>query len=65
MQAGTVLGPAQLLRLNGRERAQVVVLTSHAHAIAASMRSFIRSTTRDRKRDDVRVVVDVDPQSLV
>ncbi|MBC7644735.1 MAG: primosomal protein N', partial [Thermoleophilia bacterium] len=65
LEAGPVLGPAPLLRLSGRERAQVIVKTTHAVAVAAALRAFIGSTQQRRQRADVRMLLDVDPQSLV
>jgi primosomal protein N' (replication factor Y) len=65
LDAGTVLGPARLLRINDRERAQVIVGTSRAVDVASAVRRFLRTTEVDRRKVDVRVVLDVDPQSLV
>ncbi len=65
LDAGTVLGPARLLRINDRERAQVIVGTHHVASVATAVRRFLGTTDRDRRRADVRVVLDVDPQSLV
>ncbi len=64
LDAGTVLGPARLLRINDRERAQVIVGTSRAVDVASAVRRFLRTTEADRRKVDVRVVLDVDPQSL-
>jgi primosomal protein N' (replication factor Y) len=63
--AGDVLGPARLLRLNDRERGQVIVGTHRVGDVASAVRRFIGTTEADRRRADVRVVLDVDPQSLV
>lgn len=65
LDAGSVLGPARLLRINDRERAQVLVGTRRAIDVAAAVRRFLRTTEADRRRADVRVVLDVDPQSLM
>jgi primosomal protein N' (replication factor Y) len=65
LQAGEVTGPARLLRINDRERAQVLVGTNRAADVAAAVRRFLRTTESDRRTADVRVVLDVDPQALV
>jgi primosomal protein N' (replication factor Y) len=65
LDAGAVLGPARLLRINERERAQVLVGTHQAAAVASAVRRFITRTERDRRKVDVRVVLDVDPQALI
>ena len=65
LDAGAVLGPARLLRINDRERSQVIVGTSRATDVAAAVRRFLRTTEADRRKGDIRVVLDVDPQSLV
>ncbi|MCW2927855.1 MAG: primosomal protein, partial [Thermoleophilia bacterium] len=65
LDAGTVLGPARLLRLNDRERAQVLVTTTRAVDVAAAVRRFLGTTEADRRKADVRVILDVDPQSLM
>jgi primosomal protein N' (replication factor Y) len=65
LDAGAVLGPARLLRINDRERAQVIVGTARASDVASAVRRFLRTTEADRRKVDVRVVLDVDPQSLV
>jgi primosomal protein N' (replication factor Y) len=65
LEAGPVRGPAQLLRIAGRERAQVIVRTANAPAVADAVRRFIRSSEPARARGDVRLLLDVDPQALV
>ncbi len=65
LDAGAVLGPARLLRINDRERSQVIVATSRAAVVAAAVRRFLKTTESDRRKVDVRVVLDVDPQALV
>ncbi len=65
LDAGDVLGPARLLRINDRERAQVLVGTTRAVDVAATVRRFLRTTEADRRKGDVRVVLDVDPQALI
>ncbi|MCW2949926.1 MAG: primosomal protein [Thermoleophilia bacterium] len=65
LDVGRVLGPAPLLRINERERAQVLVSTERAAAVASAMRKFLRSTEAARRKVDVRIALDVDPQSLM
>lgn len=65
LEAGSVIGPARLLRIAGRHRAQVVVKTRNAPAVAAAMRRFLRATAGGRSRRDVRIALDVDPQTLL
>jgi primosomal protein N' (replication factor Y) len=60
----TILGPASLLRLRGRHRAQIVMKTSEPRAVARVARRVIAAATPAFRRDDVTAVVDVDPQSL-
>jgi primosomal protein N' len=60
-----VLGPARLLRINDRERAQVLVATSRAAEVATAVRRFLGTTEADRRKLDVRVALDVDPQALI
>ncbi|MCB0880109.1 MAG: primosomal protein N', partial [Thermoleophilia bacterium] len=65
LDAGDVLGPARLLRINDRERAQVLVGTRRVADVASAVRRFLRTTESDRRKADVRVVLDVDPQALI
>jgi len=65
LDAGAVLGPARLLRINDRERAQVLVGTHRAPDVAAAVRRFLKRTETDRRKVDVRVALDVDPQALI
>jgi len=65
LDAGTVLGPARLLRINDRERAQVLVATHRAATVATAVRKFLGTTEADRRKIDVRVALDVDPQALI
>ena len=66
LESGPVLGPAPLMRLARRERAQVIAKVDprHVTAVAGAVRSFIMGSERDRSRRDVRVLIDVDPQAL-
>jgi primosomal protein N' (replication factor Y) (superfamily II helicase) len=57
-----VLGPAQLFRLRGRERFQVVVKTTSRAGAIAAVASAVEGAARDRVFRDVAFSVDVDPQ---
>ncbi len=58
----SVLGPAPLFRLRGRERAQLVVKgTQRARAVGAAGRA-VDAVAGDRSRRGVAFSVDVDPQ---
>jgi len=58
----TVLGPAPLFRLRGRERFQLVVKTTARRETLAALRGAVDATARDRAHRTVRLTVDVDPQ---
>ena len=59
-----VLGPAPLLRLRGRHRAQLVGKTDRPRALATRAASLLASAAPAMRRAGLSVVVDVDPQSL-
>ena len=59
-----LLGPAPLLRLRGRHRAQLVAKTSEPRRLARAAASLLESATPALRRDGLTAVVDVDPQSL-
>ena len=65
LDAGAVLGPAPLMRINERDRAQVLVTTTRAAEVASAVRRFLGTTETERRRGDVRVILDVDPQALI
>jgi len=58
------IGPAPLLRLRGRHRAQLVAKTSEPRRIARAAASLLEAATPALRRDGLTAVVDVDPQSL-
>ena len=58
----TVLGPAALFRLRGRERWQVVVKARDRPAAIAAVGAAVESAARDRAHRAVAFSVDVDPQ---
>ena len=61
--AGTsVLGPAPLFRLRGRERRQIVVKTHERRAAIEAIRSAVDAAANERANRAVAFSVDVDPQ---
>jgi primosomal protein N' (replication factor Y) (superfamily II helicase) len=61
---GTVLGPAPLLRLRGRHRAQLVAKTAEPRALARRAAALLAAASPELRRRGLTAVVDVDPQSL-
>jgi primosomal protein N' (replication factor Y) len=59
-----VLGPAPLLRLRGRYRAQLVAKTTHPRRIAAQAGRLLAAAAPAMRRAGLTAVVDVDPQDL-
>ena len=61
---GDLLGPAPLLRLRGRHRAQLVAKTDGPRALAARAARLLEAAAPAMRKAGVTAVVDVDPQSL-
>ena len=59
-----LIGPAPLLRLRGRHRAQLVAKTPSPRAFASRAATLLAAAAPAMRRDRLSVVVDVDPQSL-
>jgi primosomal protein N' (replication factor Y) (superfamily II helicase) len=59
-----LLGPAPILRLRGRHRAQLIAKTSQPRAVARHASTLLAAAARSMRRDGLTAVVDVDPQSL-
>jgi primosomal protein N' (replication factor Y) (superfamily II helicase) len=59
-----LLGPAPLLRLRGRHRAQLIAKTSNPRPVAARIAKLLGAAAPEMKRAAVTAVVDVDPQGL-
>jgi primosomal protein N' (replication factor Y) len=59
-----LLGPAPLLRLRGRHRAQLVAKTDRPGALAARAAKALAAAAPAMRKADLAVVVDVDPQSV-
>jgi primosomal protein N' (replication factor Y) len=58
----TVLGPAPLFRLRGRERSQVVVKAGDRDAAVRAVGEAVQALAAGRAHRDVNLSVDVDPQ---
>jgi primosomal protein N' (replication factor Y) len=61
---GDVLGPAPLLRLRGRHRAQLLVKTDRVRPVASRAAQLLAAAAPAMSRAGVRATVDVDPQGL-
>jgi primosomal protein N' (replication factor Y) (superfamily II helicase) len=59
-----LLGPAALLRLRGRHRAQLVAKTTTPRRIASQAARLLAAAAPAMRRAKMTAVVDVDPQSL-
>jgi primosomal protein N' (replication factor Y) len=59
-----LLGPAPLLRLRGRYRAQLVAKTEQPRRVAAQAARLLSAAAPAMRRAGLTAVVDVDPQSL-
>jgi primosomal protein N' (replication factor Y) (superfamily II helicase) len=59
-----LLGPAPLLRLRGRHRAQLVGKTSSPRRLATRAAALLAAAAPAMRRAGLTAVVDVDPQSL-
>jgi primosomal protein N' (replication factor Y) len=58
-----LLGPAPLIRLRGRHRAQLLAKTDSPRAFASRAAAVLASAAPAMRRDGLSAVVDVDPQS--
>jgi primosomal protein N' (replication factor Y) len=59
-----LLGPAPLLRLRGRHRAQLLAKTDSPRAVASQAARLLAAAAPAMRRDGLTVSVDVDPQGL-
>jgi primosomal protein N' (replication factor Y) len=64
LRGDELLGPAPLLRLRGKHRAQLVGKTEHPRALAVRLASLLAAAAPAMRRAGLSAVVDVDPQSL-
>ncbi|HEY1539634.1 MAG TPA: primosomal protein N' [Solirubrobacteraceae bacterium] len=60
--AAQILGPAQMFRLRGRERAQLVIKAGDRTGAVRAVGAAVAAVASDRSRRDVAYSVDVDPQ---
>jgi primosomal protein N' (replication factor Y) len=61
---GDLLGPAPLLRLRGRHRAQLLVKTKAPRRVASLAARLLGAAAPAMRRDGLSVSVDVDPQGV-
>jgi primosomal protein N' (replication factor Y) (superfamily II helicase) len=59
-----VLGPAPLLRLRGRHRAQLLVKTATPRPVASRAGRLLAAAAPSMRRDGLAASVDVDPQAV-
>jgi primosomal protein N' (replication factor Y) (superfamily II helicase) len=59
-----LLGPAPLLRLRGRHRAQLLAKTDNARAVAGPAGRLLAAAAPAMRRDGLAASVDVDPQDV-
>jgi primosomal protein N' (replication factor Y) len=64
IRGAELLGPAPLLRLRGRYRAQLVAKTEHPRRLASQAAQLLSAAAPAMRRAKLTAVVDVDPQSL-
>jgi primosomal protein N' (replication factor Y) len=64
IQGAELLGPAALLRLRGKHRAQLVAKTTQPRRLASQAAHLLSAAAPAMRRAGLSAVVDVDPQSL-
>jgi primosomal protein N' (replication factor Y) len=64
IKGAELLGPAPLLRLRGKHRAQLVAKTTQPRRIASQAAKLLSAAAPNMRRAKLTAVVDVDPQSL-
>jgi primosomal protein N' (replication factor Y) len=64
IDGGELLGPAPLLRLRGRHRAQLVAKTKQPRRLASQVARLLAAAAPAMRKAGLTAVVDVDPQSL-
>lgn len=60
----TLLGPAPLVRLRNRHRAQLLAKTAQPRRVAQEISRLLAAATPALRRDGLTTVVDVDPQAI-
>jgi primosomal protein N' (replication factor Y) len=61
---GDLLGPAPLLRLRNRSRAQLLVKTANPRPVASRAARLLAAAAPAMRREGLTASVDVDPQGL-
>ena len=61
---GELLGPAPLLRLRGRVRAQLLAKTDDPRTVTRPAARLLSAASRAMRRDGLSVSIDVDPQTV-
>ncbi len=64
IEGAELLGPAPLLRLRGRHRAQLVAKTAQPRRLATQAARLLSAAAPAMRRAGLTAVVDVDPQSI-
>jgi primosomal protein N' (replication factor Y) len=64
LDGAEILGPAPLLRLRGRYRAQLIAKTDRPRSVAGPAGRLLAAAAPAMRRAGLTAVVDVDPQSL-
>jgi primosomal protein N' (replication factor Y) len=64
LESADLLGPAPLLRLRGRYRAQLIAKTDEPRRVASRAGRLLAAAAPAMRRAGLTAVVDVDPQSL-
>jgi primosomal protein N' (replication factor Y) (superfamily II helicase) len=64
LEGADLLGPAPLLRLRGRHRAQLLAKTAEPRRVASQAGRLLSAAAPAMRRAGLTAVVDVDPQSL-
>ncbi len=64
VRGADLLGPAPLLRLRGRHRAQLLAKTDNPRRIAGPAGRWLSAAAPRMRRDGLAAVVDVDPQDV-
>ena len=64
MPEADLLGPAPLVRLRGRHRAQLIAKTDRPRAVATRAAQLLAAAAPAMRRAGLAAVVDVDPQSV-
>jgi primosomal protein N' (replication factor Y) (superfamily II helicase) len=64
LDGADILGPAPLLRLRGRHRAQLIAKTERPRRVSGPAGRLLAAAAPAMRRAGLTAVVDVDPQAL-